>query len=794
MLTNYLKIAFRNLWKFRVYSGITIFGLALGLTCALLILLFVRFEWGFDKFHTHYKNTYRIITHREINNKNIVSVNTPLLLANELVRSIPEVEAAVRFGRAWPGAFKFGDRQFQEPDFFVTDAAITDILDIRVVHGDLRTMLSDRNLIAISTHVAKKYFGDHDPIGKTIAYTFEESHDFTVGAVFEPLPANSHVHLDFLSNVEAVTSMADWSFDFLPTYVLLKKGATPETVDVKLKTLVDQYYPKDKKVELQLQPLSSIHLYSHYEGEFEANGNIQTVLILSGIGVFLLLLAAINFINMVTARAMARAREVGVRKVFGAARAQLVRQFMIENIGITMLAMILALLLTELALPFYNSFSGHQLHLAGGNAAEVVGLLLLLALLLGFISAAYPAWFMSGFRPAKILRGRFSLSDNPDRFFSLRKNLITIQCSVSLLLIICVVMMDRQMNFLLTKGLGINPQGVAYIRSPQDPINYPEFKNTLGEIPGISVVTYSGRIPGSGQDIPHAMIYAEGMNPDARLEIPTLWVSHDFLRVFAVELVQGRDFSIEFPNDNRESVLVNETAATLLWNSQETGKGIDFYRRGETEPALQTHVVGIVRDFHFQSLHQPIQPLIIRLGGYPTYLAFRYDRSTEKSVMAHVEHAWKKLSPEWPLELGYLPDSIQKLYGSEGRLTAVTKFMTFVALVLACFGLFGLAFFSAERKTREIGIRKVLGASTAQILRLMLSDFSVLLAIAFIIASPLAFILSERWLSTFAYRVSINGWVFVVCGAAMVIVTLITVGFQSVKAASANPVDSLRNE
>lgn len=790
MIYNIFLIAWRNLLRSKAYSAVTILGLAIGMACAVLILIHVKFELSYDKFHSHYENVYRVLTNRKINQKVITTVNSSLLLADELVRSSPEIEAAARVGRSWQGAFRYKDKQFQEPDFFISDASITDIFDINVLTGDLQKTLADKNLIAITSPMAKKYFGEDDPLGKTLTYTFEESQDYTVGAVIEPMPANSHIHFDLLASVESAIATRAWSYDFIPTYIRFKASIHPKEVEKKLTSLVRHHYPGEQRIELQLQPLKSIHLHSHYHGEFEVNGNLQTIVILSGIGLLLLILASINFINMATARSSVRSREVGIRKAFGAVRLQLVRQFMLENMSIIFAAMTLGLVMVELTLFCYNSFAGQPLALSEFTLIELIGSMLLLTLLLGFFSSLYPAWFMSAYRPARILRGLVS-SDNPGQFVLIRRALITVQCSTSLLLIICVIVMERQMHFLKTKDLGFEGEGVAYIRSPQNPINYEEFRSTLLGIPGIHAITYAGRVPGSGQEPVNATIYAEGMADDQRLEIPTLWVSHDFMDVFDIRLKTGRNFSRDFPNDNRESILVNEAAARLLWQSEETGRKINFYRRGESQ---QAQVVGIVKDFHFQSLHQTIQPLVIRLGGYPTYLAFRYNLKLQETVIDELNKAWKQISPEWPLELYYIEDEVVKLYTNDRQLSAVTKILTIVAITLACFGLSGLAFFTAQRKTKEIGIRKVMGASSVEILRLMITDFAILTGIAVVLASPVAFILVERWLSTFAYHVPVSGWIFVTGGAFMLGIVILSVGFQSVRAALANPADSLRSE
>jgi putative ABC transport system permease protein len=794
MIQNTFLITWRNLLKFKISSVITIVGLAVAIACAVLILLYVRFELSYDKFHSHHENICRVLVHREINQAAVTSVNTSLLLANEVIRSLPEAEAVARLGRSWSGAFRYKEKQFHEPDFFVTDASIADILNINVLTGDLQKTLSSKNLIAITAPTAKKYFGEDDPIGKTLTYTFEESQDYTVGAVIEPMPANSHIHFDLLASVESAIAPRSWSYDFIPTYIRLKAFSNTKDVETKIASLVDHHYPKDQRISLQLQPLKAIHLNSHYSGEFEVNGNMQTIIILSGIGTLLLILASINFMNMATAQSSIRSREVGVRKVFGAVRLQLVRQFMIENMSIIFIAMVLSVVIVEIALPYYNRFTGQPLALSGFTLVEVLGFLFLLTLFMGFFSSLYPAWFMSAYRPADILRGLVSSADSAGQFVRVRRTLIAVQCFASLLLIICVMVMERQMLFLRTKDLGFATEGVAYIRSPQTPINYEEFRSNLQSIPGIYAITYAGRVPGSGQEAAGATIYAEGMIEGQRMEIPTLWVSHDFMDVFNISLKSGRNFSRDFPNDNQEAVLVNEAAARLLWNSEETGKQISFYRKGELQPVLKTQVVGIVKDFHFQSLHQVIQPMVIRLGGYPTYIAFRYDLKRQHQVAVEVDEAWKKISPDWPLELNYIGDQVAGLYAKDRQLSLISRILTMVAITLACFGLFGLSVFTAQRKTKEIGIRKVMGASSVEILRIMIQDFTILVGVAAVFASPVAFILVEEWLSNFAYRIPVSAWIFVMSSAMMLGIALVSVGFQVARAAFANPVESLRNE
>lgn len=793
MFNNYFKIAWRNLWKSKTYSAITIFGLAIGLACALLIFIYVRAELSYDQFHKHSGQVYRILTHREINSEPITKINTSMLLAGELIQSIPEVEAAARLGRSWKGAFTYQDKQFQEPNFFIGDTAITNILDIKVLQGDLQKTLSDKTQIALAAPLAKKYFGENDPIGKTITYTFEEAQDFRVGAVYEPMPANSHVHFDLLANAESVPASSTWSYDFIPTYVRLNPLSKASAVNNKLAALTKRVYPKEQIVSHELQPLDQIHLQSHFEGEFEPNGRLQSVLIISGIGLLLLILASINFMNMATANSASRAREVGVRSVFGANRSQLIRQFMMENIGIILFSMLFALVLVKLMVPLYAEFMGDSLLLSMGPI-EVLAWMFVLALVLGFLSSIYPSWFMSSYETAKVLSGHTSFNTNPGQLIGVRKILITIQCSASLLLIICMMGMDRQLHFIETKDRGFEEQGVAYIRAPQLPVDYDVFHSALSNIPGVEAVAYAGRIPGSGQDLVHAIVHAEGMSPDQRIEVPTIWASHDFLKVFNIPMKAGRPFSKEFPNDNTESVLINETAARQLWKQDELGKQINIYRRNKPEPALQAKVIGIIKDFHFQSLHQTIRPMIIRLGGYPTYITLRYNPQAKVAVMNEVAKVWKSISPAWPLELNHLQDDVVNLYHQEKKLSEVTKFLTLIAILLACLGLFGLALFSAQRKTKEIGIRKILGASAFGIFRTMIADFTILIVIAMVVASPLALSMINQWLNGFAYRVNIPWWIFAGSGAMMFAIVVLSTGFQLIKASVANPVVSLRHE
>jgi putative ABC transport system permease protein len=804
MLINHLKIALRHLLKHKGYSFINIAGLATGMACCLLMALLVKHEFSFDRFHRNAARIYRVVTQRQSANVATTTVASPLQLAEALKNEFPEVVQAVRLGRGWPGVMRYEDRKHQEADLFFADATIFKVFDLEMVLGNPETALQNLTGIVITEAMAQKYFGAANPLGRALTYTFEGAQQFEVTGVVKALPSYSHFHFDFLAALASqqafVESMgADWQFNFIPTYLLLSEEAAAAAVENRLKQFVARVYPAPLKneISLSLQALTDIHLHSQYDGEIGANGSTTEVGFYAGIALLLLLIACVNFMNLSTARSADRSREVGVRKVMGAQRGQLVQQFLGETLVLCFFAVTLAIALVEFALPLFNDLTGKSLRFFGSDFGATAAMLAALALMVGLAAGSYPAFYLSAFQPVKALKGVFgnARAGAP----RLRQLLVVGQFAVSVIFLIGIAVMHRQLDYIETRPLGYKKEEVVFIRSPQreERMNFELFRQELKAVTGVREATGASAIPGSGQSFSIVPVHGEGMATEARVEMAVNWIEHDFAEAFGLEVIAGRNFSPEFSTDPSEGLLINETAAAALgWRDNAVGKRLAMYRPERPDPIFSGRVVGVIKDFHFQSLHLPIKPMVMtcRPVFNRTYIALRLQSGNLSATLAGIEAAWKKLAPEWPLELSFLNATTAAQYLREQRVRRVIGYAAFLAVFIACLGLFALAAFAAEQRTKEIGVRKVLGASVAGIVGLLSKDFVKLVLAANVIAWPVAYFAMNKWLQNFAYRIDISWWIFALASGLALLIALLTVSAQAIKAALANPVEALRYE
>ena len=804
MFINFLKIALRHLLKHKGYAFITIAGLATGVACCLLMLLMVRHEFSYDRFHRNAARIYRVVTQRQMANVAATTVASPLKLADAIKNEFPEVVQTVRLGRGWSGVMRYEDRKHQEANLFFTDPAIFKVFDLEMALGDPETALQNPRGMVITEAMAQKYFGAENPLGRVLTFTFEGSQEFEITGVVKALPSHSHFHFDFLATLASqqafVESMsADWEFNFIPTYLLLSDKSAAAAVENRFGGFVARAYPDPLKKEtaLSLQALADIHLHSQYDGEIGVNGSMTEVWFYSGIALLLLLVACVNFMNLSTARSADRVREVGVRKAMGAQRGQLIQQFLGEATLLSLFAVMLALALVEFALPLFNDLTGKSLSFFGSDFGTMAALLAALALMVGLAAGCYPAFYLSAFQPVKVLKGIWGGAKGGAP--RLRQLLVVGQFAVSVFFLIGIAVMHRQLDYMQNRPLGYEKDQIVFIRSPQreERMNFELFRQELKAVPGVMQATGASAIPGSGHSFGIAPVNGEGMAVDARLEMAADWVEHDFAETFGLELIAGRDFSPEFSTDPTEALLINETAAAALgWRDHAVGKRLSIYRPDRPDPIFSGRVVGVVKDFHFQSLHLPIKPMLMtcRPVFNRTYIALRIQTENFSATLAGLEKAWKKLAPEWPLELSFLDETTAAQYRREQRVSRVVGHAAFLAIFIACLGLFGLAAFAAEQRTKEIGIRKVLGASIFSIVRLLTNEFVILIVLANLLAWPIAYFAMQQWLQDFAYRLDMTIWPFVLSGIFALGVALLTVSFQAVKAALANPVEALRYE
>lgn len=803
MLKNYLKIALRNLKKNAVYSSINIAGLAAGMACCILITLYVLHELSYDKFHQNADRIFRVRLDLDLNGVLYQEPSIPFPAAEALARDFPEVERSMRFYRNddFP-MIEIGDRQFIEERFFFADPAVFEMFDFPLIKGDEKTAFIEPNSVVLSEDMARKYFGEADPLGQTLRY--QKQFDLKVTGVMKNVPDNAHFKFDFLAPLQFQLNLWEsqngpggrhnqWFWTGAWTYLLLSNDHAAQSLTEKFPTFVTKYFPDRIKggLTLSLQPLTSIHLHSRLDNEIQPNSHILYVYIFSAIAVLILVIACINFVNLSTAQSGTRAKEVGVRKVVGAGKSQLVAQMLGESTIAGLVAMLLAAGLVELLLPAFNQLTERQLEINFlGNWTGLL-LILSLALFVGVLSGLYPAFFMSRFNPVGNFRRTTTASGGNE---TLRKALVVAQFAISIVLIIGLGAVHRQLRFLQEKELGFNKEQVLFVKArPAVNVKFEAFRTELLKDPGIRNVAGTSNIPGQG-----AFGYRfvpEGGSIDKPALLPLLLIDYDFLETAGIKIKQGRGIARTSPSDQAEAFLLNEKAAASLgWSDEAVGKKMQLFAPGTNQIGKSGHVVGVIQDYHFESLHHEIKPLVLTYANWYDYYAVKIAAGNFAERLATLENTWKAFSPDWPLEYSFLDRKLEQLYGGEQKLSQVVNYFTIIAVILACLGLFGLSSFAAARRTKEIGIRKVLGASVTSIVSLLSSDFIKLVLLANLIAWPVGWYAMHKWLQSFAYRANLDGWTFVLASAGALGIALLTVSFQAIKAAIAKPVEALRYE
>jgi len=791
MFKNYFKTAWRNIIRNKVFSVINILGLALGLACSLLIFLWVRDEQNVDAFHKNGKELYQVYERNHFDGKIDASYPTQGLLAEELKKVIPEIQYAsgLEYASAsgTQNTFEAQNKILKMTGMFA-GADFLRMFSFPILEGKVETAITNPSSVAISRKMADNFFGSPEKaIGKTIQ--FENKENLLVSAVFENIPQNSSLQFDFLRSWTDFVQQNDWVHNWgntdPQTFIQLRQDANASKVESKIKDFVYRYQSKSDglKTELVLQPYTERYLYSNFKEGYIDGGRIEYVRLFSIIAIFILLIACINFMNLTTAKSVRRAREIGIRKVIGAMRASLISQFIGEAILITFLSAIIALFLVLLLLPEFNNLTGKQLVLPVSNPGfwlMATGMLLIT----GFVAGTYPAFFMSSFRPVSVLKGSLKFSWS-NLFF--RKGLVVFQFALSVMLIIATMVIYQQMQYVQNKNLGYNRENLLYIPVEGELINkYDVFKQLA--INNTSIVNVS-KMRNSPTDIEHHTnsIYWPAKDPNLNISFADGVVGYDFIKTMDLQIFSGRDFSKAF-NDS-SSFILNETAVKKIGFKDPVGKVITWGNHDGT-------VIGIIKDFHFNSLRQPIEPLIIRLDEnwkWGTILVRIKAGQTQKAI-ASLQNICTKLNPKFPFTFQFSDLEYARLYNSEQVVSKLSNLFAFLAIFISCLGLFGLAMFTAEQRNKEIGIRKVLGASANNIIALLSFNFLKPVAIAFVIAFPIAWFAMNQWLHNFAYRIDISWWIFGLAGFIALLIALLTVSFQAIKAAIANPVKSLRSE
>jgi putative ABC transport system permease protein len=790
LVWNYVKTALRASRRHKAYSFINVSGLAIGLTVCMLIVLWVADEWSFDRFHTNAGRIYRVYRDEAATHLNSTSALTPPPLAAALKSDFPEISRATRFGYWSRQLVTYKDKSFNEPGFRNVDPDFFSMFSFPLIIGDPETVFADPYSVILTEQTAAKYFGDEDPIGKVL--TVNNAYDLTVTGIIQNDSFNSSLEFDLLSPFEIVLkeyigeeTADNWGFNSFGTYVMLEPSASAEILNQKLTGFLKKYSEEDTD-ELVLQPLTNIHLFSNLGHDLRNRGDIKYVWIFSALAVFVLLIACVNFMNLTTARSANRAQEVGLRKVVGAGRPQLIRQFFGESILMALLALAVALALLELLLPLFNSISGKELTSSWRSTPTLLLGFTGLSLLTGILSGVYPALFLSSFKPIRVLKGTLSLSGTNPLF---RKVLVVFQFTLSVFLIIGTLIISRQLSYMRNMDLGFNREHIIYVSTHGElHEKYEAIRERFLQSPDVLHVTASMALPTNIQSSPGTPMW-EGRPPDAVMEIKADFVDYDYIEMFEIPLVEGRSFSREYSTDPETAFIVNEEAVKRMGLERPAvGKKFGFW-------GIDGRIIGVMKDAHFQTLHQKIEPLVFKM--YPDWLRRMYVKIRSDDVsatLASLGETWGEMGLGYPFEYRFLDEDFHNLYAGEMRLGDIFRAMAALAVFIACLGLFGLASYVAEHRTKEIGIRKVLGSSTGRIMLLLNREFLKWTAAATLIAWPIAYFAMRAWLENFAYRAGIEVWIFFAAAALGLGVALLTVSLQTLRAARANPADSLKHE
>lgn len=801
MFKNYLKIAVRNMGKNKAYSLINILGLAIGMACCILILLFVQDELTYDSYHHHSDWIYRLIAVNRSGGgeeRSFVPIGAPV--AEMFDDTLPEVKRAVRFNRGSRVLVEYGGHKFFEERFFFGDPAVFEVFDFPIISGDAQGALSAPFAVVITETMARKYFGDKDPVGKRLIV--DNDHTYNITAVMQDVPSNSHFHFDFLASLETLSALHGERYLKHPgymafyTYLLLEENTDPKVLESKMAEGVKRSYGEKIAATrtFLLQPLESIHLHSRLEYEIEANGSIFFVYVYSAIALCILLIAAFNFVNLSTARSTMRAKEVGMRKVLGAFRYQLRNQFLGETVLFSVSSLLIAVILVRLFLPVFNSLTGKKLPFDFFGDPSVWLGFVGIVVLVGILGGLYPAVFLSAFEPMQTLKGKWGAGR---RSRSFRHILVVAQFTISIVLIIGTYVIRDQLHYMRGKNLGFDKEQVIVIPMHDENARkgYDYIKRELDNHPSVLSVTAASSVP--GKSVTNIAYRLEGLPDDAHFSMDTFFVDYDFLETIGIAVAEGRGFDKEFGTDEESAFLLNETAVRELnWESA-LGKQVTWPSDLRRMDAIvkKGRVVGVVKDFHVTSLHATIGPLLLQVRPSSfRYIAARITPENIRETLSFFREKWRQFSPAFPFEYSFLDEDFDRLYRADEKVGKIVGIFSILAVLVACFGLFGLSSFAAEQRTKEIGIRKVLGASVPRIIFLLTREFAKWILLANIIAWPIAYISAAKWLQNFAYKTTLGIEIFILSGMTALTIALVTVSYQSIKAAAADPIDALRYE
>ena len=822
MIQNLLLTAYRNIKKNKFFSFLNILGLAVGMAVFLLIAQYVKFERSYENFIPNRENIYRVSL-TAYRNKELIMASAENYpgVGPALKKELPDV---VSYARLYNMGYKNNviiinenakpdPVAFKQRKFLYADSTFLPMMGYIMAKGNAKTALAEPFTAVISEKYAHLYFGTADPIGKTLRLRDDDFTDelVKVTGVFKDLPLNTHLKFDVLFSYNTLYARGDWAIQRykegwrrkdMYTFIQLRPGANPKTIEARFTSIVDKYKPELKgsqeKQLLALQSLKDIHLYSDLAEEPETNGNAEIVFFLNLIGIFVLIIAWINYVNLSTARALTRAKEVGVRKVIGAFKHQLIIQFLTEAALVNLLSLTIAFGLVMLSLPYFNTISGLSLDRSYLYQSWFIGLMAILWIAGSLLSGFYPAWVLSSFKPVTVLKGKLKSSM---RGIVLRKGLVVAQFMASVALIAGTFIVYSQLDFMMSRNLGMNINQVLVVERPgiadtnENVRNtaIDVFRNELKKNPSVEAVTASLTVPGKQREY-KVTVKRYGSSTNDSTIVRVNGADYDFLDVFKMKLVAGRNFSRDYPKDRDTSVIITEMAARLLGFKKPEGaigKTLLIPQFGDFKPII----VGVVNDYHQVSFKKPLDPSLFICAPYwGEFYSMRINTNHLSQTVQHVQKSWAKAFPGNPFEYFFLDDYFNKQYVNEQQFEKLFTTFAVLAIIISCLGLFGLSSYTATQRIKEIGIRKVLGASVMNITSMLSKDFLKLVIIAVLIASPVAWLVMNKWLESFAYRISVSVWIFAVAGLIALFIALITVSFQAIKAAVANPVESLRTE
>ena len=788
MLKNYLIIALRNLKKHKGFSFINIAGLSVGIACSVLAMVYVYDQLSYDRFHENAERTYRIISKGFLIDYELNQTSTPYVLGKTLRDEYGDAIHVTQIG-SYNGIVKIDNTNLLDERIIAADDDFLKVFSFPVLKGDPGSALSEPFTIILTESTAGRYFGNVDPMGKQLQIG---SRDFIVTGLIRDVPHNSHIQFDAVVSIQSKNDFdnLEWLNNRYSTYAAISENFTQKALKEKLDRLVEQHINamispwKNSWFAFEVERLLDIHLHSDLNAPFGVNGKFEYVLIFGIIAIFVLIIACVNYINLSTAKFSSRAKEVGVRKVVGSVRSQLISQFLIESVLVCFIGTLFALLLVKLLLPFLSDIAGKELEINYFNNPYLIPGFGLLTILLGLFSGIYPAFYLSSFRPVSVLKGRLSSRTNKSL---LRNVLVVFQFSISIFLIISTLVIYKQLDLLQNKNLGLNEEQVLVVRNA-DLLGEGKsaFKNELREYTNIQNATGSSFIP--GKSIRH---WAAKVERDEDFTFSILNCDHDFIETLDIELIKGRFFSKELPTDS-SSIVLNEEAAKIFGGEDPIGKVFNFNKR-------DFKVIGVVKNFHFDSLYHEIDKMImvlpvLNMRYYENFILAKFNTVAVSETIDFVKSKWEEFAPNMPFEYSFLDEDYGRLYLSEQRTQKLSFTFTFLAIFISSLGMFGLASYTAEQRTKEVGIRKVLGATASGLAYSLSKEFLMKVFIANILAWPAAYFLMKYWLQDFAYRIDLSIWIFILSGLAALSIALFTVSFQSIKAATANPVDSLRYE